>query len=228
MKWIQLLAAISIAATSTCAHAQFLYDFHSNAEGNPVLATLEISSFPARHPQIVSLSFTPEGDGIFGFGSMYDGTFSDSFGLFDDDQNNGLNGQDAEFLSDTASVSAGGLLGLGEESSLLPISVSDPSLTLGFGAADFIRVGYRDMGGPVQEIVESGRWLRTFSSVPEPAPSISMLIVCCLAFRKQRRTWMRPSLRYAAKATHDRTLMATTPRQIMRVICHAKVCGASV
>ena len=130
MNWKIILIAISIATTSTCAYAQFSYDFVSNSDGNPILGTLEISSFPGRHPQIVSLSFTPQGDQIFGFGAEYDGTFSDSFGLFDQDGNKGLNGQDAEFLSDTASVSAGGLLGLGEDSSLLPPPVSYTHLTL--------------------------------------------------------------------------------------------------
>ena len=50
------------------------YDF-VQGDGGAVLATLELPGLPATHDDVVSLTFTPEGMGIFGLGSPYMGAF---------------------------------------------------------------------------------------------------------------------------------------------------------
>jgi|GEM_PF-3997796 len=56
------------------ANAQTEYQFERENSGE-VLAILRLSSLPATHNEILSLSFTPAGEALYGFGPNYAGAF---------------------------------------------------------------------------------------------------------------------------------------------------------
>ena len=56
------------------ANAQFRYQFEREIS-REVLAILQLSSLPAMHNDIESLTFTPIGEALYGFGPNYLGTF---------------------------------------------------------------------------------------------------------------------------------------------------------
>jgi hypothetical protein len=84
-----LLTCLSVALMCTRTEAALLYDFEEEGTGT-VLATLELASLPATHNQVLGLTFTPEGQAVFGYGPTYPGTFDFTVRLFVDDGVGGL------------------------------------------------------------------------------------------------------------------------------------------
>jgi hypothetical protein len=74
-----LTSCLAIGLTSASCHAQLFYDFVEDNTGD-VLATIELFQLPASVNDFVGLTFTPEGQAIFGFGPEYLGTFDRSTG----------------------------------------------------------------------------------------------------------------------------------------------------
>lgn len=80
MRFLLLLALAGTANASTLS-----YDFYE-AHSNQAIGRLELARLPAKHTEVVSLTFTPAGEEMFGFGPVYLGGFDVSFGggLLDD------------------------------------------------------------------------------------------------------------------------------------------------
>ena len=76
-----LLACITVAMMTTRTDAQLFYDFVEQTSQD-VIATLELSSLPATLSEFQGLTFTPEGEALFGLGPEY-------LGDFDSDSSNG-------------------------------------------------------------------------------------------------------------------------------------------
>jgi hypothetical protein len=90
-----MMACIALTVMSASSEAGLFYDFVEDGTGN-VLATLELSSLPATHTEVVGLTFTPAGEAIFGLGPTYTGIFDNSFptgGSLVDDGSGGLKGE---------------------------------------------------------------------------------------------------------------------------------------
>lgn len=68
-----LHATFVIVALSADAEATYFYDFEEAGTGD-VLATLELSNLPATFRDFNTLTFTPEGEAIFGLGPIYQGS----------------------------------------------------------------------------------------------------------------------------------------------------------
>ena len=86
-----MMACLAVAMMSVSSQAQRFYDFIEGGTGD-VLATLELSSIPATHTEVVELTFTPAGETLFGYSSPYTGIFDGNDGPFVDDGTGGLDG----------------------------------------------------------------------------------------------------------------------------------------
>ena len=87
---MMLIAVIGLETSP--ALASVAYDFVQDGSGS-VLATLELSSLPARHTEVVGLTFTAAGNAIFGLGQgLYSGSFDATLDVFADDGLSGLAG----------------------------------------------------------------------------------------------------------------------------------------
>ena len=85
------MACFVVAIMSASSEAQFLYDFVEFPSGD-VLARLELTSLPATHAEVATLTFTPSSKSIFGYDTQYSGSFDTSFAMFLDDGVGGLQG----------------------------------------------------------------------------------------------------------------------------------------
>jgi hypothetical protein len=92
---ILLLAIVfSVILAFICARTEaesLFYNFEGDIHGFPItLATLELTSLPATHEEVVGLTFTSAGQSQFGYGETYPGTFDISDGEFVSDGEGGL------------------------------------------------------------------------------------------------------------------------------------------
>ena len=92
-KTVVVLWLICIIALANSAHGQFSYHFVQDSD-QAVLATLELSSFPATHREVVGLTFSSAGEELLGFGPVYQGSFDFSAGHFLANDAGGLYGLD--------------------------------------------------------------------------------------------------------------------------------------
>ena len=67
-------ASLALLVTSAHCQAQELYNFVQAGTGD-VLATLDLTVVPATHTDVAGLTFSTKGEGIFGLGATYSGTF---------------------------------------------------------------------------------------------------------------------------------------------------------
>ncbi len=178
-----LFILLAFAASPTSTSAQVFYNFVQSPSGD-VLATLELSSLPATHSEVVGLTFTPAGDAIFGLGSSYTGVFTQSAGAFQDDLQNGLisssSPNPAEFSDISPTI---------PQVSTNP-SVSNPVVNFVLRAGAI--VGQQDDGmvlvdSNINFFRADGSWI----AVPEPASAFLSLtataFVACAPRRKARR-----------------------------------------
>jgi hypothetical protein len=90
-----LMACFTVVIMSASSDAQLFYDFVEQTSGD-VIATLELSSLPATLSEFQGLTFTPEGEAIFGFGPVYLGDFdvdASNGSVVADDLEGGLAGE---------------------------------------------------------------------------------------------------------------------------------------
>lgn len=69
-----LTLAVCLATLTTNVQASHVYEFIQEGTGD-TLAYWELSSLPAGHEEVISLTFTPIGEAMFGLGEHYDGEF---------------------------------------------------------------------------------------------------------------------------------------------------------
>lgn len=168
-----LLVCCFVVVMSYDASAQLLYDFLEDGTGT-LLATLELSSLPATHEEVVALTFTPQGEVILGFGPTYDGGFDVTSGSFVADGAGGLTGSvDGSSIFDFTP----------EQSILLPngtflfrLDANPPGSPLDFMTA-FPEIG---IGNPIGA---SGNW----RLVPEPSLTGLCLIAVLFGVPTTRR-----------------------------------------
>ena len=84
-----ILSCLAISLLCNRVGAALFYDFVEWESGN-VLATLQLSSLPASHWEVLGLTFTPAGQAKFGYGPIYQGEFDDSYNWFVDDGSGGI------------------------------------------------------------------------------------------------------------------------------------------
>ena len=156
--------------------ASLLYDFEQ-MESEIVLATLELTSLPATHNEVLGLTFTTEGMAIFGLPSPYPGTFTftQSDRPFVDDGMNGLK-----------SVGGGGLL-VSSDPPANSIGGASVRLILGasrftVGGTDTIIFEFQHPDFGTFPALAGGSWV----GVPEPTTSALALAALLLAFRRLR------------------------------------------
>jgi hypothetical protein len=89
-----LLAALALGNLPSRAEATNLYYDFIQAGSGDVLATLELSGLPATHSEVVSLSFSQIGQNLFGYDTVYGGTFGVTTAMFVADGIGGLQGTD--------------------------------------------------------------------------------------------------------------------------------------
>jgi hypothetical protein len=92
------LAALALALLCGPAEANLVYNFEEDGTGN-VLATMELSSLPATHSEVVILEFSMDGEAIFGVLGLYSGTFDTTDDAFIADGADGLAGSGAGTIS---------------------------------------------------------------------------------------------------------------------------------
>ena len=68
------LMCVSVMMLCTVPMAAASNSYHFEAAGT-VLATIELANLPATHGEILSLTFTPDGDEFYGLGEAYLGNF---------------------------------------------------------------------------------------------------------------------------------------------------------
>ena len=171
----EMLAVVVALIMSVNCEAQLTYDFvgefvrqgPGTVTPGDVLATIEFSDFPARHDDILSLTFTPGGDEIFGLGLKFDDEFGFTSGPVTSDGATGLVGggftavinSDESSLHDARALLVGGT---GDE-----------------GPVNFIGL---QLGTPLPFIV-SGR----FELVPEPGTGLLSLTALTIGIALRRR-----------------------------------------
>lgn len=180
---VAMTGALAVAATviiSSQCEAQLTYDFvgefvrqgPGTVTPGDVLATIEFSDLPARHDDVLSLTFTSAGDELYGLGLTFDDEFGFTSGPVTSDGANGLVGggftavinSDESSLHDARALLVGGT---GDE-----------------GSVNFIGL---QLGTPLPFIV-SGR----FELVPEPRARLLGVtaFIFGLGFR-HRRSYQR-------------------------------------
>jgi len=167
-----LSVALLITSTASANNGSHLfYDFVESPSGD-ILATLELSSLPALFGDVESLTFSPIGESLLGFGPTYLGDFDAGGGDPVIDVSGGLAGG---FFSDNTP----------QPSSLFPpLGRVDINMPLVVGG-DFI--GLQDTGNRTLLRI-TGDW--TLSAVPEPM-SVGLCLTAALigtgGFRRRRR-----------------------------------------
>jgi len=164
-------------AISADSEAQ-LFDFVGDDSGE-VLATLNLSSLPATHEDIVSLTFSPIGESIFGYASTFPGEFQDSTGRFADDGFGGLIGADA---LENGEAILGGFNP--PASSLHPSGTARISLLANDQLSSLDAILVLPLSSDDPQIVSSGNW----RLVPEPSSAKLMLtaVTCGFGLRRHR------------------------------------------
>jgi hypothetical protein len=185
---IFLFLVVLLGASS--ARGQIRYDFVSDGTS---LATIEFGRLPGDHADVTQFVFSPEGNSIFGLGTIYSGTFDrigEDLGGFDAQSDGGLQGQNFDFSNnvvmyddDPPPSSLPGIFATRRMDVTASQIVNIPSET--------IRLHFVDVGGASHTISRDGFWM---SSVPEPncGGLIASLAVSALV----SRFWMnkrRPS-----------------------------------
>ena len=163
-------SVVALVIVSSNSSAQLLYEFEESGTES-ILATLELSSLPASHSEIVGLMFTPAGDMIFGMGPVYIGTFDTS----------------SSFLVATVEELPNGELtctGCDNPSLATWFIDEDPpvgdrfALTFSLGSGGILRL----LDGNVEDIGSSGTWTRRI-----PEPTACVLTLCAFCFMLARR-----------------------------------------
>jgi hypothetical protein len=166
------LAALALALLCSPAEADFVYNFEEDFTGN-VLATLELSSLPATHSEVVSLEFSMDGEAIFGVLGLYSGTFDTT---------------DDAFIADGADGLAGS--GPGTFSSIFDL---DPAIVdavffelnaSGIVGEDRINANFGPDSAPIFAL---GDW-RTTAAVPEPTSTALIVMGLGGVLLKRRRS----------------------------------------
>lgn len=147
-----LIALFALALLPANIRATSIYQFFQDGTGE-TLAFLEFSSLPATENELVSLTFTPAGDAIFGLGEAYDGVFDSSAKTFVDDGNGHLVSSEPDWganIMDSTPEEASTLVGslreviIGTSDPGEPVDVilldADAFNTLVFATGSFIRV----------------------------------------------------------------------------------------
>lgn len=83
------LASLMLVIMAGNSEAQLQYNFEQQGTGI-VLATLELSSLPATHTEVVELTFSSTGQSIFGYPAIFPGTFELTFMTIVEDGIGGL------------------------------------------------------------------------------------------------------------------------------------------
>jgi hypothetical protein len=166
------LAALALALLCGPAEAGPSYNFVESGSDN-VLATLELSSLPATHSEVVGLEFSTEGEAIFGVLGLYSGTFDSTNDAFIGDGADGLAGS-----------------GAGTSSTIFdfdPAIVDAVRLELTAHGNVGSDVLFADFGPDSSPIGVSGDW----TAVPEPSTLILFVVGAVLAgsgvVRRRRR-----------------------------------------
>ena len=176
MRPLAAILIVVLALQST--QAESCYDFVSDSEGNPTLATVCFSSFPASHVELSRFSFSESGNELFKLGLSDEWRFTTSVGQFIE-SGNGLLGQHPEPLVVFASVSANVIV---DQVSIPDLSLAG-SLTLAAGVTDQIRFSYIDTNDQDREIRAEGTW----QIVPEPNCAMLPVITALGAMIIRRR-----------------------------------------
>lgn len=168
------------------AKATHLYEFVQTGT-NDTLAYWELSSLPAGYDEVVSLTFTPQGEAIFGLGEVYAGEFDhwanntasdDGMGGLGDDEDNLFGAW--TFDQDDVPVSSLVIDPIGQR--LYLGYMNDPGL-------DSILYKYQDSADGPGELMTYGDWRQV--SVPEPS-SVTLALLgmasACLRRHRQRAT----------------------------------------
>ena len=169
------VALVACIAISGIVRAETLvYEFVDVDGGNVVLATVEFDHLPGDHSNLLALTFTDEGNEVFGLGVRYEGVFDrmgqDTIG-FSDDTLGGLIGTNF-FMSNNADMHDDD-----PPQSLLPAVVATNRLTLHARSiidfpSDEIELSYTSNTGMDQVISRRGLWL----AVPEPTSGLLVMV----------------------------------------------------
>jgi len=158
-----LVMCVAVVTMSANSHAQLFYDFIQAGTGD-VLATLELSSLPATHTEVVGLNFTPTGEAFLGYPSPYGGVFTSTLNSFMSDGSGGLDGQ-SSILDFSPSDSL-----LHPESGTISVSLTVQSIP---GADSIGMVPLDIWSDPIK--FAAGDW----RLVPEPG-SLSLILTAVL------------------------------------------------
>lgn len=162
-------SAIAIPAPTT-----LLYQFERAGKGD-VLAVLELYWLPATEAEVVKLTFTPQGQTLFGYEATYEGFFSTSFGEFIDDGIGGLMGNENDTANAVITDHSPPF------SSLHTFGTSRVSLfATDTAAQDEIIVDYFDPSDPY--LFAKGDW----RSIPEPTTLILFMLANATLFLRRR------------------------------------------
>ena len=171
-----LLGTCLALAVVASARGQFIYNFARDPD-QAVLATLEFSEMPANHSDVVSLTFSPLGEEVLGFGPVYQGIFDRSDGLFVEDAIGGLAGEESD---EGAPIAV-----LRDDD---PPQSSNPLLqpTVGFemsASNDLLRVR-----NATNIVLITGRWQRPVSEPDSQLPCILGLLLGGFMMRRRRKS----------------------------------------
>ena len=171
-----LLGTCLALAVVASARGQFIYDFARDPD-QAILATLEFSEMPANHSDVVSLTFSPLGEEVLGFGPVYQGIFDRSDGLFVEDAIGGLAADENDEGAPVAKL-------LDDDPPNSSNPLWQPTTTLEVVASsDLLRVGSAG-----RTFLITGRWQRP---VPEPdsqLPCILGLLLGGVMMRRRRKS----------------------------------------
>lgn len=172
--------ATSLLILAANAQAAHVYEFVQEGTNN-TLAYWELSSLPAGYDEVVSLTFTSQGEAIFGLGEVYAGEFDhwanntasdDGMGGLGDDEDNLFGAlifdQDDVPVSSLVTEPIGQRLYLGY--------MNDPGL-------DSIWYKYQDSADGPGEMIAFGDWRKV--NVPEPC-TVSLLLLGLLTPWRRR------------------------------------------
>lgn len=171
------LALNRVNITSAEAQQVLIYSFIEEGS-DEVLATLQLSSLPATHNEVVGLTFSSLGQSIFGFGPVYTGTFDgeDGYPAIIDDGNGGLaagNGSVIFDLDAPAPLDGPNAGKLGQLDAIMD--------NLNDDLRDVLDHYSSDLGSPFQTRV-TGDW----RLVPEPSSVVLLSILVLIGSFAQR------------------------------------------
>lgn len=190
-----LLPFVLLSAPASVTEAALVYEF-IQTETNDLIATIELTSLPAQHTEIGSLTFEPTGTTLFGYSGLYRGAFDRTgttvggqFPFVGDDGSGGLamtpRGTGRVWFADQVNP----------QDSPLHTALGTKELFLYFGEGqsssdEILLVPEIPFVDP--RISVQGNWIAV-TAVPEPSSTVFLIASAAVALIVSRRRGRRKS-----------------------------------